>query len=69
MHARQKFRGDWTRHALGEGPPGPVQGEQCQSQRTPAQTGAQIRVISVIVWSGNELCGEHGVEPLPMGSE
>ena len=26
--------------------------------------GSAIRVISVIVWSGNEICGEHGVEPL-----
>ena len=27
--------------------------------------GSAIRVISVIFWSGNEICGEHGVEPLP----
>ena len=26
--------------------------------------GSQIRVISVVVWSGNELCGERGIEPL-----
>ena len=28
--------------------------------------GSQIRIISLIVWSGNELCGEYGVEPLPI---
>ena len=28
--------------------------------------GSAIRVISVIFWSGNEICGEHGVEPLPI---
>ena len=28
--------------------------------------GSQIRVISLIVWSGNEICGEYGVEPLPI---
>ena len=28
--------------------------------------GFQIRVISLIVWSGNEICGEYGVEPLPI---
>jgi len=31
-----------------------------------ASHGSAIRVISVIVWSGNEVCGEHGVEPLPI---
>ena len=28
--------------------------------------GSAIRVISVIFWSGNEICGEYGVEPLPI---
>ena len=28
--------------------------------------GSAIRVISVICWSGNEICGEYGVEPLPI---
>ena len=30
--------------------------------------GSQIQVISLIVWSGNEICGEYGVEPLPIWS-
>eukprot|EP00435_Cladocopium_sp_Y103_P043739 s3220_g12.t1 len=30
------------------------------------QYGSHLRVISVIVWSGNELCGRQGIEPLPM---
>ena len=31
-----------------------------------ASYGSAIRIISVIFWSGNEICGEHGVEPLPI---
>ena len=31
-----------------------------------ATHGSAIRVISIIVWSGKEICGEHGVEPLPI---
>ena len=31
-----------------------------------ASHGSAIRIISVIFWSGNEICGEYGVEPLPM---
>ena len=30
------------------------------------QYGSQIRVISIVLWSGNELCGQHGIEPLDM---
>ena len=25
-----------------------------------------VRIISVTFWSGNEVCGEYGVEPLPI---
>jgi hypothetical protein len=28
--------------------------------------GSSIRLISLIFWAGNEICGEHGVEPLPI---
>ena len=28
------------------------------------QFGSQISIISVVVWSGNELCGDRGIEPL-----
>ena len=28
--------------------------------------GSAIRIISVIFWSGNEVSGEYGVEPLPI---
>ena len=28
--------------------------------------GSAIRIISVIFWPGNEVCGEYGVEPLPI---
>ena len=28
--------------------------------------GSSIRVISIVLWSGNELCGQHGIEPLDM---
>ena len=28
--------------------------------------GSAIRIMSVIFWSGNEVCREYGVEPLPM---
>ena len=28
--------------------------------------GSSIRVISLVLWSGNELCGQHGIEPLDM---
>ena len=31
-----------------------------------ASYGSAIRIIPVIFWSGNEICGEHGVEPLPI---
>eukprot|EP00435_Cladocopium_sp_Y103_P016817 s180_g4.t1 len=31
-----------------------------------SQYSSQIRVISIVVWSGNELCGESGIEPLPV---
>ena len=31
-----------------------------------ASYGSAIRIISAIFWSGNEICGEHGVEPLPI---
>eukprot|EP00435_Cladocopium_sp_Y103_P028603 s1446_g7.t1 len=30
------------------------------------QSGSHLRVISVVVWSGNELCGAQGIEPLPI---
>ena len=30
------------------------------------QYGSQIRIISMVVWSGNELCGERGIEPLDL---
>ena len=28
--------------------------------------GSASRIISVIFWSGNEVCGEYGIEPLPI---
>ena len=28
--------------------------------------GSSIRVISLVIWSGNELCGQKGIEPLDM---
>ena len=28
--------------------------------------GSSIRVISIVLWSGNELCSQHGIEPLDM---
>ena len=28
--------------------------------------GSSIRVISLVLWSGNELCGQRGIEPLDM---